>query len=105
MFPVLIDLGTWKLPLLGETPIFLPSYGVLFAEDKEQAKRLTERARSSGATALCVRRAATCGRGACAARVRAQSNLSRCPPCATKSAHILWLLCAIFGAESTPGMC
>jgi len=31
MFPVLIDLGTWDLPLLGETPIFLPTYGVLFA--------------------------------------------------------------------------
>jgi len=31
MFPILIDLGTWDLPLLGETPIFLPTYGVLFA--------------------------------------------------------------------------
>jgi phosphatidylglycerol:prolipoprotein diacylglycerol transferase len=31
MFPVLIDLGRWDLPLLGETPIFLPTYGVLFA--------------------------------------------------------------------------
>lgn len=37
------------------------AYGVLFAEDKAQAKRLTERARASGATALCVERAATCG--------------------------------------------
>ena len=31
MFPILIDLGTWDLPLLGETPIFLPTYGALFA--------------------------------------------------------------------------
>jgi phosphatidylglycerol:prolipoprotein diacylglycerol transferase len=31
MFPVLIDLGTWDLPFIGETPIFLPTYGVLFA--------------------------------------------------------------------------
>lgn len=31
MFPVLIDLGTWNLPFLGETPVFLPTYGVLFA--------------------------------------------------------------------------
>jgi len=30
VFPILIDLGTWDLPLLGETPIFLPTYGVLF---------------------------------------------------------------------------
>lgn len=31
MFPVLIDLGTWNLPFIGETPLFLPTYGVLFA--------------------------------------------------------------------------
>lgn len=31
MFPVLIDLGTYDLPLFGETPIFLPTYGALFA--------------------------------------------------------------------------
>lgn len=31
MFPVLIDLGTFDLPLLGETHLFLPSYGLLFA--------------------------------------------------------------------------
>ena len=31
MFPVLIDLGTWNLPFIGETPISLPTYGFLFA--------------------------------------------------------------------------
>ncbi len=31
MFPRLIDLGTYDLPFLGETPIFLPTYGALFA--------------------------------------------------------------------------
>ncbi len=31
MFPILIDLGSWNLPFLGETPIFLPTYGALFA--------------------------------------------------------------------------
>ena len=31
MFPVLIDLGTHDLPLLGETHLALPTYGVLFA--------------------------------------------------------------------------
>jgi len=31
MFPMLIDLGTHDLPFLGETPIFLPTYGVLYA--------------------------------------------------------------------------
>jgi phosphatidylglycerol:prolipoprotein diacylglycerol transferase len=31
MFPVLIDLGTWNLPFIGETPVFLPTYGFLFA--------------------------------------------------------------------------
>jgi len=31
MFPVLIDLGRHDLPLLGETHLFLPTYGVLFA--------------------------------------------------------------------------
>jgi phosphatidylglycerol:prolipoprotein diacylglycerol transferase len=31
MFPTLIDFGTWDLPLLGETHLFLPTYGVLFA--------------------------------------------------------------------------
>jgi phosphatidylglycerol:prolipoprotein diacylglycerol transferase len=31
MFPILIDLGTRKLPLLGETHVFLPTYGVIFA--------------------------------------------------------------------------
>jgi phosphatidylglycerol:prolipoprotein diacylglycerol transferase len=31
MFPVVFDLGTWNLPLLGETPVFLPTYGLLFA--------------------------------------------------------------------------
>ncbi len=31
MFPTLIDLGTHQLPLLGETHLFLPAYGVLFA--------------------------------------------------------------------------
>ncbi len=31
MFPVLIDLGTFDLPLLGETHLFLPTYGTLFA--------------------------------------------------------------------------
>ena len=31
MFPVLIDLGTWNLPFVGETPIQLPTYGLLFA--------------------------------------------------------------------------
>ena len=30
MFPIIIDFGTWNLPLLGETPIFLPTYGLLF---------------------------------------------------------------------------
>jgi phosphatidylglycerol:prolipoprotein diacylglycerol transferase len=29
--PALIDLGTWRLPLLGETHLFLPTYGFLFA--------------------------------------------------------------------------
>lgn len=31
MFPILIDFGTVKLPLLGETHLFLPTYGILFA--------------------------------------------------------------------------
>jgi len=31
VFPVLIDLGRHRLPLLGETHIFLPTYGALFA--------------------------------------------------------------------------
>lgn len=31
MFPVIIDFGTWDLPLLGETQVFLPTYGLLFA--------------------------------------------------------------------------
>jgi phosphatidylglycerol:prolipoprotein diacylglycerol transferase len=31
MFPSLIDFGTHELPLLGETHLFLPSYGMLFA--------------------------------------------------------------------------
>jgi phosphatidylglycerol:prolipoprotein diacylglycerol transferase len=31
MFPVLIDFGRYDLPLLGETHLFLPTYGVLFA--------------------------------------------------------------------------
>jgi len=31
MFPTLIDFGTYDLPLLGETHLFLPTYGVLFA--------------------------------------------------------------------------
>lgn len=31
MHPILIDLGTHDLPLLGEKHLFLPSYGVLFA--------------------------------------------------------------------------
>jgi phosphatidylglycerol:prolipoprotein diacylglycerol transferase len=29
--PVLIDLGTWTLPFLGETRVFLPTYGFLLA--------------------------------------------------------------------------
>jgi phosphatidylglycerol:prolipoprotein diacylglycerol transferase len=31
VFPVLIDLGTYDLPLFGETHLFLPTYGTLFA--------------------------------------------------------------------------
>ncbi|HXV75229.1 MAG TPA: prolipoprotein diacylglyceryl transferase family protein [Candidatus Polarisedimenticolaceae bacterium] len=31
MFPILIDAGRHDLPLLGETRLFLPTYGVLFA--------------------------------------------------------------------------
>jgi phosphatidylglycerol:prolipoprotein diacylglycerol transferase len=31
VFPILIDLGTYDLPWLGETHLFLPAYGVLFA--------------------------------------------------------------------------
>ena len=31
MHPILIDLGSWNLPLFGPTHLFLPSYGVLFA--------------------------------------------------------------------------
>jgi phosphatidylglycerol:prolipoprotein diacylglycerol transferase len=31
MFPKLIDLGRHRLPLLGDTQVFLPTYGVLFA--------------------------------------------------------------------------
>jgi phosphatidylglycerol:prolipoprotein diacylglycerol transferase len=31
MHPILIDFGTWTLPLLGRTHVFLPTYGVLFA--------------------------------------------------------------------------
>ncbi len=31
MFPILVDLGTRRLPLVGETHLFLPSYGFLFA--------------------------------------------------------------------------
>ncbi len=31
MFPVLIDLGSHEIPFLGETHLFLPTYGFLFA--------------------------------------------------------------------------
>lgn len=31
MFPILIELGRFELPLFGETHLFLPSYGALFA--------------------------------------------------------------------------
>jgi len=31
MHPILVDFGTWNLPLFGETHLFLPTYGVLFA--------------------------------------------------------------------------
>ncbi|MCP3982274.1 MAG: prolipoprotein diacylglyceryl transferase [bacterium] len=31
MFPVVFDLGTFDLPFLGETRLFLPTYGMLFA--------------------------------------------------------------------------
>lgn len=31
MFPTLIDLGMWDLPFFGETHLFLPTYGALFA--------------------------------------------------------------------------
>ncbi len=31
MFPVLLDFGTYDLPLLGETHVFQPTYGFLFA--------------------------------------------------------------------------
>jgi phosphatidylglycerol:prolipoprotein diacylglycerol transferase len=31
MFPTLLDFGTHELPLLGETHLFLPTYGTLFA--------------------------------------------------------------------------
>lgn len=31
MHPILVDFGTWDLPWLGPTPIFLPTYGLLFA--------------------------------------------------------------------------
>lgn len=49
MFPILIDLGTWDLPWLGETPIFLPTYGVLFAGSVVLAWWwFTRRARSLG---------------------------------------------------------
>jgi phosphatidylglycerol:prolipoprotein diacylglycerol transferase len=49
MFPVLIDLGTYNLPFLGETPIFLPTYGALFATSVVVAWFwFTRRARSLG---------------------------------------------------------
>jgi phosphatidylglycerol---prolipoprotein diacylglyceryl transferase len=31
MHPILIDFGSWNLPLLGPTHLFLPTYGLLFA--------------------------------------------------------------------------
>ena len=31
MYPILIDFGTYRLPFLGETHLFVPSYGLLFA--------------------------------------------------------------------------
>jgi len=31
MFPAFLDFGTYDLPLLGETHLFLPTYGLLFA--------------------------------------------------------------------------
>jgi len=31
MHPVLVDFGTWDLPFLGQTHLYLPSYGFLFA--------------------------------------------------------------------------
>jgi phosphatidylglycerol:prolipoprotein diacylglycerol transferase len=31
MHPILFDFGTWNLPLLGETHLFIASYGLLFA--------------------------------------------------------------------------
>ena len=49
MFPTLIDFGTWNLPFFGETHLFLPTYGVLFAGAVLLAWWwFTRRARSSG---------------------------------------------------------
>jgi phosphatidylglycerol---prolipoprotein diacylglyceryl transferase len=31
MYPILVDFGTFNLPVLGTTHLFLPSYGVIFA--------------------------------------------------------------------------
>lgn len=31
MHPILFDFGTWQLPLLGETHLFIASYGLIFA--------------------------------------------------------------------------
>lgn len=31
MHPILVDFGTWTLPLLGKTHLFLPTYGLVFA--------------------------------------------------------------------------
>lgn len=31
MYPILKDFGTWNIPLFGEVPLVLPSYGVLLA--------------------------------------------------------------------------
>ena len=31
MHPILIDFGTFDLPVFGQTHLFLPTYGVIFA--------------------------------------------------------------------------
>jgi phosphatidylglycerol:prolipoprotein diacylglycerol transferase len=49
VFPVVVDLGTWDLPLLGPTPVFLPTYGLLFAASVVLAWYwFTRRARTLG---------------------------------------------------------
>ena len=49
MFPVLLDFGVHNLPFFGETHLFLPTYGVLYAGDVQGDPRyISAASRTSG---------------------------------------------------------